>query len=99
MKRIVIMVLALVVTAGVSRMASADDVPKKGKGQGFVKMDTNGDGKLSLEEFTAGKPDQEKAKKRFAKIDTDGDSSITKEEMKAAHANKGGGDKKKKDKN
>ena len=98
MKRIVLMLLALVVTVGVGRIATADDAPKK-RGEGFAKMDTNNDGKLSEDEFTANKPDKEKAKKRFAKIDANSDGSITKEEMKAAHQNKGGGEKKKKDKN
>lgn len=100
MKRIVMMMFALAVSIGLSQVASAEDAPKKGKGGGFAKLDTNGDGKLSLEEFTAGKSDKalENAKKRFTQLDADNDGSVTKEEMKAAHPNKeGGGKKKKKD--
>lgn len=100
MKRIVWMFLALAVTVGLSQMAGADEGAKKGKGgKGvFAKLDTNGDDKLSEEEFTAGKTGDalEKAKKRFAALDADKDGSVTKEEMKGAHANKGGGEKKKK---
>lgn len=98
MKRIVVTMLALAVSIGLSQIASAKDAPKKSKGGGiFAKLDTNGDDKLSLEEFTAGKTDKalEAAKKRFAKLDADGDGSVTKEEMKAAHANKEAGGKKK----
>lgn len=90
---------ALAVSIGLSQVASAEDAPKKGKGGGgmFAKLDANSDGKLSLDEFTAGKTGDalEKAKKRFTKLDADNDGSVTKEEMKAAHANKEGGKKKK----
>ena len=102
MKRLVWMMLALAVTFGLGNLANAEEGAKKEKGQGpIAKLDKNNDGKLSLEEYTAGKEGDalDKAKKRFAKLDADSDGSVTKEEMKAAHANKEGGGKKKKDKN
>jgi len=105
MKKIVWMLSVLAVTLGLSGMAAAEEGAKKGKGKdAFAKMDTNSDGKLSEEEFTAGKSDKalENAKKKFATLDADKDGSVTKEEMKAGRAAKGqakegaGGEKKKK---
>ncbi len=43
----------------------------------FAKMDTDGDGKISLEEHQAASQD------RFSKLDADGDGFVTHEEMKA----------------
>lgn len=50
-----------------------------GKGKHFEKMDTNGDGVVSREEFDA------KHDEMFSKMDANGDGNVTKEEMKAAH--------------
>ena len=99
------MTCGLALMIGLGSMAHAEEGAKKGKGKGgemFAKLDTNSDGKLSLDEFTTGKSGDalEKSKKRFAKIDADGDGSVTKEEMKAAaQARKEAGGKKKKEKN
>ncbi|MBT4763163.1 MAG: hypothetical protein HOO06_15830 [Bdellovibrionaceae bacterium] len=72
---------------------SCDRGKHKGKGKYFKKMDLNGDGKTSKEEFTA------KNEMRFAKIDADSDGFITPEEMKAHHKKRKGKYKKNKNKN
>lgn len=72
---------------------------KKGKGKGdpeafFKKKDTNGDGKLSKEEFTKDVP-ADKAEgmaKRFTALDKDKDGSVSLEEFKAGSAAKKKGD-------
>jgi len=50
------------------------------KGKMFEKTDTNGDGVISHEEFSA------KAERRFKKMDTNSDGKVTKEEAKSHHA-------------
>ena len=49
----------------------------------WKRLDTNGDGRVSLEEAKANAP---RLAERFSAIDTNGDGFITPEEMKAAHA-------------
>src|SRR5258708_5654104 len=64
--------------------------PKRDPAEVFKKLDTNGDGKISLEEFLAGpagKKDPEKAKEAFKKKDKDGDGFLTLEEF-SAHGEK-----------
>jgi hypothetical protein len=51
---------------------------KEMHGHWFQKMDKDGDGKISQEEF------QEATKKKFKRMDSDNDGSITKEEWQAA---------------
>jgi hypothetical protein len=65
--------------------------PKRDPAEVFKKLDTNGDGKISLEEFLAGpagKKDPEKAKEIFKKKDKDGDGFLTLEEFSAAGGKK-----------
>jgi hypothetical protein len=50
------------------------------KGKMFEKMDTDADGVISHEEFSA------KAERRFKKMDANGDGKITREEAKNHHA-------------
>ena len=50
---------------------------RSGKGDRFAKIDTNGDGAVSREEFLA------VAAERFSKMDADGNGSLSKEEMKS----------------
>jgi Ca2+-binding EF-hand superfamily protein len=49
----------------------------------FKKLDKNGDGKLSKEEFSAHGKDPKKAEAHFDKIDTDRNGSISPDEFKA----------------
>jgi len=86
--------------AGSAMAAEGDEKPKKGGDPAamFKKLDKNGDGKLSLEEYR-GKAKGDRAAKveaRFKKLDKDGDGALTIEEFKGGA---GGGKKKKKDNN
>ncbi|MGB8169491.1 MAG: EF-hand domain-containing protein [Chthoniobacteraceae bacterium] len=65
--------------------------PKPDPEKMFKKLDTNGDGKVSSEEFMASpgaKKDAAKAEASFAKKDKDGDKSLTLEEFSAAGGKK-----------
>ena len=71
--------------------AGADAKPKRDPAEVFKKLDTNGDGKVSLEEFKAGpagKKDPAKAEEIFKKKDKDGDGFLTLEEFSAAGGKK-----------
>lgn len=81
---------ALTVTA--ADAPKGGDKPKPTPEEFFKKKDTNGDGKLSKEEFTKGAKDAAKAEERFTALDKDKDGSLSLEEFKA------GGMRKKKDK-
>lgn len=59
-----------------------------GKPPGFEKLDGNGDGALSLDEFKAGASknvDSARSEGLFKKIDGDGDGSVTKAESEEFH--------------
>ena len=68
--------------------APADDDPPKKKKQNveevFKKLDKNGDGKVSLEEFKAfpGIKNKDAAAKAFKAADTDGDGSLSLDEFR-----------------
>jgi len=70
----------------------AEDAPKGKRGNFdpeavFKKLDTNGDGFLSKDEYLAGpagKRNKEEAEKRYAKMDTKGDGKVTLEEFKSS---------------
>ncbi len=64
--------------------------PKRDPAEVFKKLDANGDGKISLDEFKAGpagKKDPAKAEEIFKKKDKDGDGFLTLEEF-SAHGEK-----------
>ncbi|MCE9544149.1 MAG: EF-hand domain-containing protein [Planctomycetia bacterium] len=95
MKKWMCAAMAVVLMFAVGSFASAapktPKVPKEKKevktvDQKFADMDTNGDGKLSLEEYQASfKTDSTKAKaeKDFKKWDTDSSGDLTLDEFKA----------------
>ena len=67
--------------------AMAQDAPKKhDPSKAFKKMDTNGDGVVTLEEFKAAYkgPDPTKAEAQFKKMNKSGDGKLTLEEYTAA---------------
>lgn len=86
-------IITILTIAGLATFSfGADDAGKgkgeKGKGKGdpaayFAKKDTNGDGKLSKEEFTKGSKDAAKSEAQFAAKDKDKDGSVSKEEFLA----------------
>ena len=53
----------------------------------FEKMDTNGDGKISFEEYQA--PMTAMLKERFKRIDTDGDGTVSKNELQKYRETRG----------
>jgi Ca2+-binding EF-hand superfamily protein len=71
--------------------AAGAEKPKRDPAEIFKKLDANGDGKVSLEEFKAGpigKKDPAKAEEIFKKKDTNGDGSLSLEEFSAAGGKK-----------
>jgi hypothetical protein len=100
MKRTLMTLSAL---AFASTLALADDKPappppppggRPNPEEIFKKLDTNGDGSISLEEFKAGpraQKDPAKAEEAFKKMDTNGDGKVTLEEFKAGHHGPPGG--------
>lgn len=83
--------IGLVVLGVIGLLAGGEAMAgKKNKKNGvtsvnsFAALDKNGDGKLSLDEFQAGKTDAAEAEKSFKAFDKDGDGSLTKDEFAAA---------------
>ena len=62
---------------------AAGEKPKHNPEEAFKKKDTNADGKLSKEEFTANAKDAAKSEKQFGNKDKDKDNFVTKEEFTA----------------
>lgn len=87
----------LAVLAIASGFAFAQDSPKKERKQRdpeavFKKLDTDGNGSLSLDEFKAspmGKRNEERATKIFGKMDADSNGSVSLDEFKAHGQGKG----------
>lgn len=88
MKKVLSMVLLAVISFGVTGFVNAaDEKPKKKPDAAarFKKMDKDGDGKLSLEEFIGKREGEKKeaAEKVFNRKDKDSDGSLTVEEFSA----------------
>ena len=75
------LVLVMPLQAG-NKQAGAKNKPKQSKAQVFKKKDNNGDGFLSLEEFTAGTKKSAKSAARFAKLDKNSDGKLSLAEFK-----------------
>ena len=78
MKYLFLMSAAVIGLSVASVAAIAGDHGHDHKGKMMEKVDTDGDGKISKEEFMA------KHEKMFTKMDVDGDGYLSKEEMKNA---------------
>ena len=86
MRRFMICVSLVALLLGMNVLpTSAEDKPKPDPEQVFAKLDKDGDGKLTEEEYVGKKTGEkaDKAKERFAKLDKDGDKSLSKEEFLA----------------
>lgn len=79
--------------------AWSQDKKAKGIDKMFKKLDKDGNGSISLEEFKAQAKGKEakaaKLEKRFKKLDADGDGALSKEELAKGMGKKGGKKKKK----
>ncbi len=67
------------------------DKPKRDPAQAFAKLDTNKDGKLTMDEFKASpmaKKNPDRAETAFKRRDKDGDGSLTAEEFATRPAKK-----------
>jgi hypothetical protein len=85
MRKLICSSLALAMLAGSTTLVLAADKPKKSPEERFAKLDTNGDKKLSLDEFLGKRKDDARTKgeKRFGKLDKDGDKALSLEEFSA----------------
>ena len=84
MKKFVALLLGFALAFGSSAAFAAK--PKTSPEDLFKKLDSNNDGKLSLEEFKAGpaaQKDPTKAEAKFKKMDTNNHGFLTLEEFKA----------------
>ncbi len=82
------MVVAVVSVAMSSTEASADPKkPKPSREQIFKRLDKDGDGKLTYEEFKA-KKKEEAAQKMFKRLDANADQSLSLEEFTAVRKKK-----------
>jgi len=90
-------IVAAFTLSGVA-VSQAEDAPKKKPDPAakFAKMDTDKNGSISKEEFTAKAKDAAKAEAAFTKKDANSDGSLSPEEFAAGGAKKEGGKKKEK---
>ena len=94
MKPLITTIAALAIVTSLSSAQTKPAACPRGQGTPptperiFKRLDTNGDGFLSLDEFKArpkAKEDPARAEAVFKKIDTNGDGKISLEELKAFH--------------
>jgi Skp family chaperone for outer membrane proteins len=98
MKKLITILAALAVTVSFATAADAAKKEAKKAGAGnpeerFKKLDTNGDGFISLDEIKAspqGQKDAAKAETAFKAKDKDGDGKLSPEEFAAGGGKKGG---------
>ena len=91
MKKLLTWGLLFAFTAGVFATPVAAQDEKKGDPEArFKRLDKDGDGKLTLEEFKGNRTGEkaEQAEKQFKRIDKDGDSKLTLDEYKAGQRKK-----------
>ena len=73
---------ALIVCIALAATASAQPPIERDPGDMIARADTDGDGKVSRDEFI--KAQTERLEKMFARMDTDGDGKLDEQEAKAA---------------
>jgi len=81
MKRVILLTLALSLALCAAAVAQ-DETVAAPRGAKAMKADTNGDGKISKDEFMEAA--KKRAEARFQKLDANGDGFITADELNAA---------------
>jgi len=93
-----IILASLLVSALPLAVFAAKGEDKKGAIPAFATVDKNGDGKISMGEYTAAmnkSADDQATKAAFAALDTNSDGNLSSEEFAAANSGKKKGKKKK----
>ncbi len=63
------------------KIAAAASKPKQDRDAMFAKRDSDGDGRLTRDEFLTGQPDPDEAPQRFLRFDVDQDGFVSREEF------------------
>ena len=74
--------LALTMSTLMLAMIAGQSVAQPGRGMGVLRMDMDGDGRVSREEFRP--PEDPRGRGGLVKADRDGDGAVSREEMDAA---------------
>ncbi len=83
MKKLLAIMLGVTLAFGGSAAYAAKKAKPTSPEDAFKKLDSNGDGKLSLSEFSASVKDATKAGDAFKKLDKNNDGFLDLEEFKA----------------